>query len=206
MNLSILVLLAALNLVAQTTTISATTPIIDRQGNVLTGSLCLGSTLFNSTVPCQPIVSGVMAGYAVPNATYAIWLNSGSTPIFTILNIPFTGTPVSSDTYLSSQFAVSVAGVFVFPSANTPTMGVTCNGNAVVLMGNPQQNQAVLISNQSATVGCTITGNGSSIFYQGATASPQTLPAKNSWIGTYVYNYDQLGLGHNAWIVSHLGI
>lgn len=190
---------------AQTTTITANTPIIDRQGALLTGSLCLGATLFSSTVPCQPIINGTMASYTVPNATYAIWLNSGTTPIFTITGIPFTGTPIATDAYLSGQFAVLVGSAYVFPAANNPGLGLTCNGNAVALMGNPVQNQQVQISNLSTTTACTITGNGISIFYQGSSASPQTLAAKNSWIGTYVLNYDLAGLGHNAWIVSHLG-
>jgi hypothetical protein len=201
----ILFLAFTLSVWSQTTTITANTSIIDRQGNLLTGSLCLGLILFNSTVPCQPIASGVMATYTVPNATYAIWLNSGTTPIFTISGIVFNGTPVATDTYLSGQFAVLVGTNYVFPSVQTPVMGLTCSGNAIALMGNPQQNQTVSISNQSATTACTITGNGNSIFYQGASASPQSLAAHSSWIGTYIVNYDQLGLGHNAWIVSHLG-
>jgi hypothetical protein len=205
----ILLLFVAAGALAQTTTITANTPIIDHQGNLLTGSLCLGAALFNSSVSCQNITNGTMASYTVPNGTYSIWLNEGTTPIFTITNIQFNGTPVASDTYLSGQFAVLVGSTYVFPStlpgANPSPLGLTCNGNAVTLMGNPQQNQEVQISNLSGTTACTVAGNGSSIFYQGASVSPQSVAAKNSWIGVYVYNYDQAGLGHNAWIVSHLG-
>lgn len=194
---------------AQTTTITANTPIVDRLGAMLTGSLCLGTTLFNPSVLCQPIANGTMATYTVPNATYAIWLNEGIVPIFTITGVVFNGTPVATDTYLSGQFAVSVAGTFVFPSslpgANPTSLGLTCNGNAVTLMGNPQQNQVVQIANLNATTACTIAGNGITISYQNASVSPQSLAAHSSWIGVYVLNYDLAGLGHNAWVVTHLG-
>lgn len=194
---------------AQTTTITANTPIIDRQGNLLTGSLCLGANLFTSSVPCQPIANGTMASYTVPNATYAIWLNEGTTAIFTITGIPFTGTPIATDTYLSAQFAVNVAGTYVFPSsltgANPTPLSAACNGNAVTLMGSPQQNQLVQISNLSATTACTIAGNGNTINYKGSSVSPQSLAAQNSWIAVWTLNYDLAGAGHNAWIVSHLG-
>jgi hypothetical protein len=204
-------------LFGQTTTISASSTIIDRQGNLLTGSVCWGgiSGLIYSPIVggCTQIAAGTSPSYTIPNGTYSVWINELSpvsftapTPLFQASGVVLSGTPIAVDGYLQGQFGISVAGTYVYGSLlNAGIISVTCNGNAVTLMGNPQQNQEVQISNLSGTTACTIAGNGSSIFYQGSSASPQTLAAHASWIGTYVYNYDLAGLGHNAWVVSHLG-
>lgn len=191
---------------AQTTSIMANTPIIDRFGALLTGSICLGPILYNPGVPCQNIVAGSMTTYTVPNATYAIWINEGFTPIFTITGIPFTGTTITTDTYLSGQFGLQVGVNYVFSSqANPNIITAECNGNAVVFPGNPTSGMQLQITNSSVTTACSLSGNNATLRYKGATLSPLTLAAQASLIAVWTTNYDQAGAGHNAWLISHIG-
>lgn len=194
MKLLLFCILSVLPLAAQTTTISASV-IRDQTGNLVTGSLCFGPNI------CTNITAGAISQLSVPNGTYNVWVNSGLNQIINIPSATLSGAPVSADTYLANLFAASVGGTTVYLTSSVATF--TCNGNAVILPGQPTNFQQLTIINLSTTTACTVAGNGNSIIYQSASVSPASLPAKNIATTIFVQNYDYAT--HNAWIVTHLG-
>lgn len=200
---------------AQTTTISATA-LKDQSGALVTGSLCIGPTLYGNTgTVCQSISNGVLSSFSVANGTYAVWLNEGDESIYSVTGASLTGTAIDAGNYFLNQFAASVGSNFIFfpsisaQSSNGATIilpipaGIACNGNAVTLPAAPLNNQMLHIQNVSTSAACPVSGNGNAVMYQAATLASPSLAAKLSADILFIQNYDFAG--HNAWFVTHLG-
>ena len=152
----------------------------------------------------ENIVAGTMASYTVPNGTYTIWLNQGINTIFSFGGISFTGTPIASDTYIQ-PIAVLVGSTYVFPAARQSRTRSDVQRKCSRADGQSTTEPAGANLESLNYDGLHDCRKRHANLYQAASVSPQSLAAKNSWIGIYVQNYDLAGLGHNAWLVSHLG-
>lgn len=191
------VLILSASLFAQTTTVSASSTLVDRQGNPMSGSTCFGSvSSFNGvwsystaiSVPCFSFSAGVQAAYAVPNGTYDIWINetspasvianSSGQSLFVIKAITLSGTPISVGTYLQSQFGISIGGTYFYPALNQNILPLDCSGQSTILPGSPLPGFQINLSNSSSSVDCALSG-GSVIRLGSAMTS---LPAQQSMI------------------------